>query len=120
MVQNVIIVDKFELAAKFNRDTRDIVDSILAIRYGDDDIDEDEDFDGLDCGDTDVDSVASTDLFADYNRHEINEILDETKPKKYKVALGKATVLLEHTQLFCLTLDRKAYTFLRHFTENYA
>ena len=146
MIENRIIVDKFALAEQFNKETLDIVNSILRKKYSyediyGDDIPEDlDDLDDLDIIDdfgieednidedsteeienegNDIEHYQVITNFDDYDRHDINDILDGLKPKKYKLELGKSIVLLKHTEMFYLTLNRKAFTFLKYFTETY-
>jgi len=143
MVENRIIVDKFALAEEFNKETLEVINSILRKKYSYEDIygdDIPEDLDDLDIIDefemdediidedtpeemeedeNDIQNYQVISKFEDYNRHDINEILEGLKPKKYKLELGKAIVILKHTEMFYLTLNRKAFTFLKYFTETY-
>ena len=115
-----------------------VVNSILRNKYEEnnvlDDLDEDifeDELDGLESLDEGLDeSIMDEDMdeenyqviksFSEYDKNDINEILDGLKPKKYKVELGKSIVLLEYVTLFEVSIDRQAYTFLRYFTEQYS
>ena len=119
MIENRIIVDKFALAEEFNKETLGIVNSILRNKYSYGDV-----YEGLDITeeletDEDMENYQVITNFEDYNRHDINNILEGLKPKKYKLELGKSITLLKHTEMFYLTLNRKAFTFLKYFTETY-
>jgi len=143
MIENRIIVDKFALAEEFNKETLDVINSILRKKYsyediyGDDipddlgDLDIIDDFSmeedivddsistGLEDEENDIENYQVITNFNSYNRHDINEILEGLKPKKYKLELGKSIIILKHTEMFYLTLNRKAFTFLKYFTETY-
>lgn len=100
MIQNSIIVDKFKLAEEFTEEAFEIANSILN-------------------KDNDEEDTGMIDDWDEYDRDVMNSKLDSMKPKKYKYELGQAQVLLNHTEMFYLILDRRAFTFLKYFTETY-
>lgn len=113
MVQNVIVVNKFELAEEFNKEVLEIVNGILGREVPDDD---NYDVDDIDC----LTHLRPWESFDEYDREEVNDALEDLGKKKIKYFLGKSEVILKHTSMFYLTLDRRAYTFLRYFIEQYA
>jgi hypothetical protein len=111
IVENRLIVDKFALAKQFNKETLNIINSIIEKSFEK----------KLKKGKVSIEDVEDEmfESFDEYDKNEINKILDLINSKKIQNEIGQANILLSHTELFYLTLNRKAYTFLRYFTENY-
>ena len=113
MVEKVLIIDINKVVSGMESEVLDVMNYILREKYS---FEESELVDVLDCRE----DYPVIDEFSYYNRYEINKILKDMKNKKIQYILGKCEVLLEHTRILDITLDRKAYTFLAYIVKTYS